>query len=162
MREAARVVKCQDRLADMAAAAMVYEVVTGRLPAELSAEGAVDFNDFTQSGLTDGGPGGLFNTPNEDSFYRNQHTSLHVQIAPFMGLYEIVEDVDPIVFDFERNLIDYEPCENSIDLYFGTEGCATSLLVDVSEFTCPSDRVNDIETIASGMMGAVFCFQPRY
>lgn len=143
-REAARNSVCQKRMATMVQGAVFYEVANNRIPAELSAVGAVSVFDWSD------------NSANPDSFRFNQHTSLHVQIAPFIGLEDVVEGIDPLFFDFDSNIIDAFPdFANVVDLYFG-EASNANLFSDVPEFTCPSDEINEVKSHPMGMMPAVY------
>ena len=150
MREAARDMECQNRLADMATASLVYEVVNERLPAELSGQGAKQISEYNEN-----------SEPGEPAWRANQHTSLHIQIAPFMGLEAIVDNVDPLAFDFDRNLIG----SDFIDLtrfYFGTpDALGFELQVNVPEFTCSSDNINEVRAFAMGLMGSTYVSDPN-
>ena len=147
-RGTARNTKCQNRIRNVGLACLDYEAVNGRLPAELSPVGAVPLDSWV------------------DEFRNNQHTSIFVQLLPFMGLEGMLDKVDPFVLDFENDITDQTEyvdywdvwsfeVSSSLDIASGLGG-TDRLQVDVIELTCPSDDINTFVSHAAGMTVASY------
>ena len=139
--------RCQNRIRNIGMATLDYEAVNGRLPAELSAVGAVSVGEWT-------------NVFSNNSFRNNQHTSIFVQLLPFMGLGELLDDVDPFVLDFDTDLTDQSVYLDHSALWFGEESGVEALQVDLRELTCPSDNINEFAAHALGMNVALYTSGP--
>lgn len=125
IRERTRKEECVNRLREIAFGTHLFHSVNQRLPSTLGATGAVHSSDWHQI------------------FLEYQHTSALAQIAPFMGLAELFDDVDPLVFDFDNNLLNSSYTGTS-DFWFNEESGARSLIQDLDEFACPSDSINKV------------------
>lgn len=145
-REAARQQTCQNRLRVLAMGAHVFHGVNNRLPSELSAPGAKPLSEWSS------------NTQNPNSYLWNQHTSVLTQITPFIGLGFVMEDADPIFFDFDRNLIDSD-FFGMTSLWFGGDA-PPQIFNDFDQFECPSDSINLIRSHATGPNVAVYNTDP--
>lgn len=146
-RDISRDGQCKDRLRKIAIGALLYESALEKLPAELSPVGAVPLSGWTSS-------------IGSDSFYNNQHTSVLVQIAPFMGLGELLDQVDPFILDFDNDLTDQDVYADIIHLWFWGDSGANNLMVDIPEFTCPTDNINQVLAHASGQSVALYVSSP--
>lgn len=147
-REISRNAACQNRIGFLALAGLEFELTNGRLPAELSATGAVSDADWTDI------------TPNPDSFYYNQHTSIFVKLLPFIGRGELLDNVDPFVIDFDESIFSNDQYADISDFWFGINSGAENLMVDLEEVTCPSDNINDIPMHALGQVIALYSNSP--
>ena len=147
VREDSREIVCQKRLTEIARSAQFFEVANQRLPTQLTAVGAVSVNDW------------LDFSPNPDSVLFNQNTSPLVELSPFLGLQ--FDNVDPIIFDFDNNLLaDLQTFGGLYNLWFSGDFGTAELMGSFEEFECPSDNVNKFAARASSFNQALFVSDP--
>ncbi|MEM7453358.1 MAG: DUF1559 domain-containing protein [Planctomycetota bacterium] len=131
-RETARSSHCENRIVQIGLKSLLYETIHERLPSQLGARGAVDWNEW------------VGNSSSKDYYAYMQNTSPLALLANMEGTLRMA----PEYFDFSTPRLNY---------YFTvTDGWQSAFSMHREQYICPSDFCNQTSD------RALFAIQPVY
>lgn len=141
IRERTRKEDCANRLREIAFGTHLFHAANERMPSTLGFTGAVESAGWS------------------NQFSDFKHTSALAQVAPFMGLSELFDNADPLILDFDGYILDNGYSSVS-DFWFSDESSASNAVQNVSEFTCPSDNINELRASSLVSLASIYFSSP--